>query len=80
MNFNFFLEKLALPLIIAVVLFLFSQISTSYVASSDFYEHKIKNVRDITSINGKIDTLISGQESMEKKMDKVLNALGGLCK
>lgn len=75
MDFNFFLNKIALPLIIAVVLFSVSQLSASFVSSSDFYSHKVQNASDISGINAKIDYLIKSQDDIDRKIDIIIEQL-----
>ena len=72
MKFDFFLDKIAMPLMVAAAILAITQIKSSFVATSDFYEHKVEAAKDFTSLHTKLDYLLKSSTSLEEKLEYIL--------
>lgn len=75
MNFQFFLDKIMMPLLIGAALFLAGQFTSSFVTSEDLYRHKIESTQEIAELSSKIDYLIKSQSATEKSLDRILERM-----
>lgn len=75
MNFQFFLEKLAMPLMIGGGVFLLSQFISNFATTEDLYKHKIENVQQISEINAKLDYILKTNEEIKKTLEVILQRI-----
>jgi hypothetical protein len=72
MRFDFFVDKIAIPLMVAATILAITQIKSSFVTTSDFYEHKVEAAKDFTSLHIKLDYLLKSSASLEEKLESLL--------
>jgi hypothetical protein len=75
MNFQFFLDKIMMPLLMGAALFLAGQFTSSFVTSAELYQHKMENAQSFAELNGKMDFVIKSQVQSEKSIDRILQRL-----
>ena len=75
MNFQFFLEKIALPLLAGGAVLLLSNFGSSLATGEDLYKHKMENVQHFAELNAKLDFMIKSQVILEKTVEKMSDKL-----
>lgn len=75
MNFDFFLDKLAFPLIIGGAIFLLSQFISNFATTEDLYKHKIENAQQISEINVKLDYLVKTNTEIKENINYLVKRI-----